>query len=75
VARAYLDFLYTPAGQEIVAKHDFRPRDPVVLKKHAAKYPNIRTFTVEQKLGGWASGAEGALSLTARLYDQIVAKK
>ena len=40
---------------EIIAKHDFRPRDAGVLKKHAAKFPSIRTFTVEQKLGGWAA--------------------
>ncbi len=74
VAKAYLDFLFSPAGQEIIARHDFRPRDPAVLKKHAAKYPAIRTFTVEQKLGGWAAVqkthfADGAV------YDQIVARK
>jgi sulfate transport system substrate-binding protein len=74
VARAYLDFLYTPAGQEIVAKHDFRPRDPAVLKKHVAKYPNIRTFSVEQKLGGWAT-VQKAHFADGALYDQIVARK
>lgn len=74
VAKAYLDFLYTPAGQEIIAKHDFRPRDPAVLKKHASKYPNIRTFTVEQKLGGWAS-VQKAHFADGGLYDQIVARK
>ena len=74
VAKAYLDFLYTPAGQEIIAKHDFRPRDPAVLKKHAAKYPNIRTFTVEQKLGGWAA-VQKAHFADGALYDQIVARK
>lgn len=74
VAKAYLDFLYTPAGQEIIAKHDFRPRDPAVLKKHAAKYPAIRTFTVEQKLGGWAA-VQKAHFADGALYDQIVARK
>lgn len=74
VAKAYLDFLYTPAGQEIIARHDFRPRDPAVLKKHAAKYPNIRTFTVEQKLGGWAA-VHKAHFADGALYDQIVARK
>ena len=74
VAKAYLDFLYTPAGQEIIAKHDFRPRDPAVLKKHVAKYPNIRTFTVEQKLGGWAT-VQKAHFADGALYDQIVARK
>ena len=74
VAKAYLDFLYTPAGQEIIAKHDFRPRDPAVLKKHAAKYPNIRTFTVDQKLGGWAA-VQKAHFADGGIYDQIVARK
>ncbi|MBK7675377.1 MAG: sulfate ABC transporter substrate-binding protein [Candidatus Accumulibacter sp.] len=73
-ARAYLNFLFSPAGQEIIANHNFRPRDANVLKKHAAKYPNIRTFTVEQKLGGWTAVqkthfADGAL------YDQIIVKR
>jgi sulfate transport system substrate-binding protein len=74
VAKAYLDFLYTPAAQEIIAKHNFRPRDPAVLKKHAAKYPAIRTFTVEQKLGGWAA-VQKAHFADGALYDQILAKK
>ena len=74
VAKAYLDFLYTPVAQEIIAKHDFRPRDPAVLKKHAAKYPAIRTFTVEQKLGGWAA-VQKAHFADGALYDQILAKK
>ncbi|PKO36067.1 MAG: sulfate ABC transporter substrate-binding protein [Betaproteobacteria bacterium HGW-Betaproteobacteria-6] len=74
VAKAYLDFLYTPAGQEIIAKHNFRPRDPEVLKKHAAKYPAIRTFSVEQKLGGWAA-VKKAHFADGAIYDQITAKK
>lgn len=74
VSKAYLEFLYTPAGQELIAKHDFRPRDTNVLKKHAAKYPKIRTFTVEQKLGGWAA-VQKAHFADGAIYDQIVAKK
>jgi sulfate/thiosulfate transport system substrate-binding protein len=74
VAKAYLDFLYTPVGQEIIAKHDFRPRDANLLKKLAAKYPNIRTFTVEQKLGGWAA-VQKAHFADGGIYDQIVARK
>ncbi len=74
MAKAYLDFLFSPAGQEIIARHDFRPRDPAVLKKHAAKYPNIRTFTVEQKLGGWAAVQKTHFA-DGGVYDQIVARK
>lgn len=74
VARAYLNFLYTPEGQEIIARHNFRPRDPAVLKKYADKYPNIRTFSVEQKLGGWAA-VKKAHFADGALYDQIIAKR
>ena len=70
VAEAYLNFLFSPQGQEIIAQHNFRPRDPEVLAKNAAKFPEIRTFSVEEKLGGWANAlkthfADGAL------FDQI----
>jgi sulfate/thiosulfate transport system substrate-binding protein len=74
VAKAYLDFLYTPTGQEIIAKHDFRPRDAKLMKSLAAKYPNIRTFTVEQKLGGWAA-VQKVHFADGGIYDQIVARK
>lgn len=73
-ARAYLNFLFSPAGQEIIANHNFRPSDAAVLKKHAAKFPNIRTFTVEQKLGGWAA-VQKAHFADGALYDQIILKK
>ena len=53
LAEAYLNFLYTPEGQAIIAKHDLRPRDEAVLKANAAKFPPIETFTVESC---WAAG-------------------
>jgi len=74
IAKAYLDFLYTPIGQDIIAKHGFRPRDPATLSKHAAKYPSVRTFTVEQKLGGWTA-VQKAHFADGALYDTIIASK
>lgn len=74
VAEAYLAFLYSPEGQEIIASHNFRPRDANVLRKHAAKYPAIRTFTVEQKLGGWAA-VQKAHFADGATYDQIILKR
>ncbi len=53
VAEAYLQHLYSPAGQEIAAKHYFRPRDPAVLARYAAQFPPVTTFTVDQVFGGW----------------------
>jgi len=52
-AQAYLDFLYSPAGQEIIAQHHLRPRNAQVLAKHASEFKPLKTFTVEQVFGSW----------------------
>ena len=52
-ATAYLNFLYSPAGQEIGAKHYLRVRNEAVMKKHAANYKPIQLFTVDELFGGW----------------------
>ncbi|WP_300716402.1 sulfate ABC transporter substrate-binding protein [Hydrogenophaga sp.] len=50
-AKAYLDFLYSPEGQEIAAKHNIRPRNEAVLKKYATAFKPIKLFSVEQYFG------------------------
>jgi sulfate transport system substrate-binding protein len=50
-AKAYLDFLYSPEGQEIAARHNIRPRNEAVLKKYASTFKPIKLFTVEQYFG------------------------
>jgi sulfate/thiosulfate-binding protein len=52
IAEAYLRFLYEPAGQEIAAKHYFRPRDPQVLEKYRSQFAPVELFTVDQVFGG-----------------------
>lgn len=52
-ATAYLNFLYTPVGQEIGAKHYLRVRNEAVMKKYAANYKPIQLFTVDELFGGW----------------------
>lgn len=74
VAEGYLKFLFSPAGQEIIAKHNFRPRDPAVLAKNADKFPSVRTFTVDDKLGGWAA-VQKAHFADGGIYDQLVVKR
>jgi len=53
VARAYLEFLYTEEGQQIIAKNHYRPRDVKVAAKHAAHFPKLRLLTVDGDFGGW----------------------
>jgi sulfate transport system substrate-binding protein len=53
VAEAYLEYLYTPEGQDIVARNFFRPTDADVLARYAAQFPSMRLFTVDRVFGGW----------------------
>ncbi|MCX9157640.1 sulfate ABC transporter substrate-binding protein [Niveibacterium sp. 24ML] len=56
-AQAYLEYLWSPAGQEVAAQNYLRPRDAAVLKKYAAQFPAIKTFTVDEAFGGWSKAA------------------
>jgi len=53
VARAYLEYLYTPEGQAIAARHYYRPTDSEVARAHAAKFPQVDLFTIDELFGGW----------------------
>ena len=53
-AQAYLEFLYSPQGQEIAAQNYLRPRDPKVFAKHAAQFPSLKLVTIDEAFGGWA---------------------
>jgi sulfate transport system substrate-binding protein len=53
VAKAYLNFLYTPEGQEIAAKNFYRPRSKEVAEKFADKFPKLTLFTIDEVFGGW----------------------
>ena len=52
-ATGYLNFLYTEAAQDIIAKHYFRPRSEKAFKKHSANFRQITMFTVDDVFGGW----------------------
>ncbi|WP_153159419.1 sulfate ABC transporter substrate-binding protein [Zoogloea sp. 1C4] len=73
-ATAYLNYLFSPEGQEIIAKHHFRPRDPAVAKKYAARFPTIKTFTVEEKFGSWEAVQKTHFA-DGGIYDQIAVKR
>jgi sulfate/thiosulfate transport system substrate-binding protein len=53
VAEAYLTYLYSPEGQEILAKHYFRPRLAAVAAKYEKQFPKIKLFTIDEVFGGW----------------------
>jgi len=70
VAKAYLEFLYTPEGQEIAAQNFYRPRDPKVAARHAATFPKVELFTIDQVFGGWQK-AQATHFADGALFDQI----
>ena len=53
-ATAYLQFMYSEAGQDIIARHFFRPRSAIAAQKYAANFKPITLFTVEKIYGSWA---------------------
>jgi sulfate/thiosulfate-binding protein len=74
VAQAYLEYLYTPEGQEIAAKNYYRPRLEVVAKKYAAIFPKLPLVTVDGLLGGWQK-AQKAHFADGGIFDQIYQPK
>jgi sulfate transport system substrate-binding protein len=74
VAKAYLEYLYSPAAQELAAKHHFRPFDQAVLAKHRSRFPAITLHSVPEVLGGWEQ-AQKTHFADGGLFDQIYTKK
>ena len=73
-AEAYLQYLYSDAGQEIAAKHHLRPRSAKVLTKYAKVFPKVNTFTVDEVFGGWTRAQKEHFN-DGGIYDQIVTAK
>jgi sulfate transport system substrate-binding protein len=74
VAEAYLQFLYTPEGQEIAARHYQRPRLKDVLDRHAATFPKLETFTIDEMFGGWRNAQKIHFD-DGGIFDQISGKR
>ena len=70
IAEAYLNFLWTPAGQEIAASHFFRPRLAEVARRHEKTFPKIQTFTIQDAFGGWAAAQKIHFD-EGGIFDQI----
>jgi sulfate transport system substrate-binding protein len=69
-AEAYLQFLYSPQGQALAAKHHYRPRDPQVAAKHAGAFASVQLFTIDDVFGGWQR-AQHTHFADGGTFDQI----
>jgi len=70
VAEAYLRFLYTPEGQEIAAKHYFRPRLDSVAQKYSGIFPKLELFTIDETFGGWQKAQKTHFN-DGGIFDEI----
>ena len=73
VARAYLEYLYSPVAQEIVAKHYYRPRNPEVAAKYSNVFPKIATLVTIADFGGWQK-AQATYFGDGGVFDKIYAR-
>jgi sulfate transport system substrate-binding protein len=70
VAQAYLEYLYSPEGQEIAAHYFYRPRLDSVAAKFAKQFPKLSLFTVDNVFGGWQK-AQATHFVDNAMFDQI----
>ena len=68
-ATAYLQYLYSPVGQEIAARHFYRPHNPRIARKFAAQFPKTRLYTIDE-LGGW-DNVQKTFFASGGVFDQI----
>jgi sulfate transport system substrate-binding protein len=74
IAQAYLEYLYTPEGQEIAAKHYYRPRSVEVGRKYAKNFAQVKLFTIDEVFGGWTKASKAHFADGAN-FDQIYQQK
>ena len=74
VAQAYLEYLYSPQGQEIIGQNHYRPIDPAAAAKYAKQFPTLKLFTIDEAFGGWTK-AQKTHFADGGVFDQIYLKR
>ena len=74
LAEEYIKYLYSPEGQEIVAKNFYRPRNQEILEKYSGTFKSLELFTIDEAFGGWVKAHEDHFADGAT-FDQIYLKK
>ncbi len=70
VATAYLEYLYSPEGQELAARNYYRPIDPKVAARYAGKFANVKLFSIDDVFGGWTQAQKVHFG-DGGVFDQI----
>jgi len=74
VAQAYLEYLYSPTGQDIAARNYYRPIDAKVAAKYEKQFPKVSLFTIDETFGGWQK-AQKTHFAEGGIFDQIYQPK
>ncbi len=74
VAQAYLEYLYSEEGQDIIGRHFYRPVSAKAQAKYAKQFPKLNLFTIDQAFGGWAQASKEHFA-DGGVFDQIYAKR
>jgi sulfate transport system substrate-binding protein len=74
LAQAYLEYLYSPEGQELAGKHYYRPTDPKAGARYASQFPKVNLFRIDDVFGGWARAQKDHFA-DGGSFDKIYANK
>lgn len=73
VATAYLEYLYSPEGQDLAGKHYYRPIDPKVSAKYSSQFAKVKLFKIDEVFGGWQKAQKTHFN-DGGIFDQIIVK-
>jgi len=73
IAEAYLKFLYSPIGQDMVARHYYRPRDAEILEKYRDNFVEVELFTIDDVFGGWHKAQQEHFE-SGGVFEQLYAR-
>ncbi|MBL8348739.1 MAG: sulfate ABC transporter substrate-binding protein, partial [Burkholderiaceae bacterium] len=74
VAQAYLEYLYSPEGQDLAGRNHYRPIDPAAAARYAKQFPKVNLFTIDEVFGGWAK-AQKAHFADGGSFDKVYTRK
>lgn len=74
VAKAYLEYLYSPEGQDLAGQNYYRPTDPKAAAKYEKTFTKVNLFTIDQVFGGWAKAQKTHFG-DGGIFDQIYTKR
>lgn len=74
LAQGYINYLYSPLGQDMAARHYYRPRNVQILNQYSAQFPKLKTFTIDEVFGGWSNAQKVHFS-NGGVFDQIYSNK